>query len=64
VEALPAGTSDGSGLQIQVGMHDLRQRYCPIIIRPKLESRLPRSATVRESSFATMSIGMKYHRKK
>jgi hypothetical protein len=45
-------------------MHDLRQRYCPIIIRPKLESRLPRSATVRESSFATMSIGMKNHRKK
>jgi hypothetical protein len=45
-------------------MHDLRQRYCPIIIRPNLGARLPRSAIVRESSFAALSIGVKNHREK
>jgi len=45
-------------------MHDLRQRYCPIIIWPKLESRLPRSRHVRESSFAALSIGMQNHHRK
>jgi hypothetical protein len=45
-------------------MHDLRQRYCPIIIRPKSELRLARSAIVRESSFVALSIGMKNHREK